>query len=104
MSGVLSWGDNFGGSELGRPFSSNDAIPGPVNPLGVLAGKIVTAVALGYVHSLALCSDGSLAAWGYDGYGQLGNSSYAGHHRCRWRWINPVCWHGKTVVAIACGL
>ena len=98
---VLSWGDNFG-SQLGRPFSSNDAIPGPVNPLGVLAGKVVTAVAPGYVHSLALCSDGSLAAWGNDGNGQLGSISYADT-------TVPVAVDqsgvlaGKTVVAIACG-
>jgi alpha-tubulin suppressor-like RCC1 family protein len=35
----------------------------------------VVAVAAGIHHSLALCSDGRVAAWGSNGYGELGNNS-----------------------------
>ena len=33
----------------------------------------ITGAASGYLHSLVLCSDGTLAAWGYNVHGQLGN-------------------------------
>jgi alpha-tubulin suppressor-like RCC1 family protein len=36
----------------------------------------VTAVAGGFVHSLALKSDGTVWAWGYNAQGQLGNETY----------------------------
>ena len=37
--------------------------------------KTVVAVAAGVSHSLALCSDGTLAAWGDNSYGELGLGS-----------------------------
>jgi len=40
-----------------------------------IQGKTITQVAAGYYHSLALTSDGSLHAWGYNGDGQLGNGT-----------------------------
>ena len=42
---------------------------------GVLAGKTVAQVALGKAHSLVLNSDGTLASWGANASGQLGNYS-----------------------------
>jgi hypothetical protein len=38
----------------------------------VLAGKTVTSVRASSAHSLALCTDGTLASWGYNHRGQLG--------------------------------
>ena len=38
----------------------------------------VTQIAAGDAFSLALTSDGSVWAWGYNGQGQLGNSSTTG--------------------------
>jgi hypothetical protein len=43
--------------------------------ISALSGKTVLATAAGYEHSLGFCSDGTLAAWGANGYGQLGDNS-----------------------------
>ncbi|MEO5368135.1 MAG: Ig-like domain-containing protein, partial [Magnetococcus sp. WYHC-3] len=45
----------------------------PVQVSGLTNG--VTAIAAGLYHSLALKSDGSVRAWGYNGYGQLGDGT-----------------------------
>ena len=39
-----------------------------------------TQVQAGLYHSLAIQTDGTLAAWGYNGYGQLGNNTVADSH------------------------
>ena len=41
------------------------------------SAAVAPAIAAGYVHSMALNSDGMLWAWGYGGSGQLGNGSNA---------------------------
>jgi len=72
---IASWGDNING-ELGNNTTTNSSVPVAVITTGTpLAGKSVVAVILGSYHSLALCSDGTLASWGYNGYGELGNGS-----------------------------
>ena len=52
--------------------------------VSALFGKTVVAVAAGDSHSLALCSDGTVAAWGYNTYGQLGDNATT-NRPCRWR-------------------
>ncbi len=74
---LASWGYNNWG-QLGNTISVWSPVPVAVNTAGVLAGKVVVAVAAGTLHSLALCSDGTLAAWGYNGSGQLGDNSPLG--------------------------
>ncbi len=71
---VASWGYNVDG-QLGNNSTSNATLPVSVITSGVLSGKIVVAIAAGNNHSLALCSDGTLAAWGYNSDGQLGNGT-----------------------------
>jgi len=71
---VAAWGLNSGG-QLGDNTTTNRLLPVPVTTTGVLAGKAVVAIAAGDYHSLALCSGGSLAAWGANNYGQLGNTT-----------------------------
>jgi len=67
---VWSWGDNLGG-QLGNGTSIlKSNVPVQVSSLtGVIA------IAAGAYHSLALKNDGTVWAWGYNNYGQLGNGS-----------------------------
>ena len=66
---VRAWGDNFPGKLSDNTQTERDA-PVPVLQSGVLAGRTVVAVAAGASHSLALCADGTVAAWGNNLYGQ----------------------------------
>jgi|GEM_PF-777273 len=72
---VACWGSNYSG-ELGNNTTTPSAIPVPVDTSvnSALHNKTVIAIAAGSSHSLALCSDGTVAAWGAGGYGQLGNT------------------------------
>jgi alpha-tubulin suppressor-like RCC1 family protein len=98
---LQTWGANQEG-QLGDATTERRLAPGPVATSGVLAGKTVIAVAGGYLHSLALCADGTLAAWGYNIFGQLGNDSTVSSKV-------PVAVErsgalaGQTVVAISAG-
>lgn len=66
---VRAWGDNSSG-KLGDNTQTERDAPVPVLQSGVLAGRTVVAVAAGASHSLALCADGTVAAWGNNLYGQ----------------------------------
>ncbi len=74
---VYAWGYNNHG-QLGNGSTNNSLSPVPVAAGGVLAGKTVVAISAGAYHSLALCSDGSVAAWGFNGCGALGNDKTTG--------------------------
>lgn len=73
---LAAWGDNVFG-QLGNNGSQASNVPIPVDTSGALAGKTVIAIAAGPFHNLALCSDGTLAAWGYNNHGQLGTGDKA---------------------------
>jgi alpha-tubulin suppressor-like RCC1 family protein len=102
----LAWGSDSDGQLGDGTALTNRWLPVPVTTTGVLAGKTIVAFAAGYVHSVALCSDGTLAAWGNNYYyGQLGNNSSTN---------SPVpvavntqagvsALYGKRVVAISAG-
>jgi alpha-tubulin suppressor-like RCC1 family protein len=100
---VVSWGLN-GNGQLGDNTTSNHLQPMPVTATGVLAGKTVVAIAAGGSHSLALCSDGTVAAWGWNYFGQIGDNTTTNR-------LAPVAvntatnsaLYGRTVVAIAAG-
>ncbi|MGI5149668.1 RCC1-like domain-containing protein [Plantactinospora sp. CA-294935] len=69
--GVLGWGAN-GNGQLGDGTTTSRAIPVPVS---LPAGTVVTAVAAGLAHSLALTDTGQVYAWGRNGAGQLGDGT-----------------------------
>ncbi|MDB6079956.1 MAG: hypothetical protein JWO82_3703, partial [Akkermansiaceae bacterium] len=71
---VSTWGSNLFGA-LGTGDGVSHAAPAAVDASGVLAGKRVVAIAAGGFHSLALGSDGTVVAWGYNNFGQLGNGT-----------------------------
>jgi alpha-tubulin suppressor-like RCC1 family protein len=74
---AFAWGLGTSG-QLGINSFANNSVPVAVVTSGVLSGKLVVAVAAGAFHSVALCSDGTIATWGANTYGQLGNgTSYA---------------------------
>ncbi len=98
---VTGWGFNSTG-QLGTGGTQSSSTPAAVSHDGVLAGKNVVAIAAGQRHSVALLSDGSIAAWGSNSSGQLGTGNYSTA-------TIPVAvlgngtLTGKTVVAIAAG-
>lgn len=99
---LLSWGLDVGSGLLGNGTSDVKPFPFPVDQTGVLAGKRVVAISAGNVHTLALTSDGLVAAWGGNGSGQLGDGTTTPRN-------SPVLVNslgalaGKTVVGISAG-
>jgi alpha-tubulin suppressor-like RCC1 family protein len=68
---IWVWGNNTN-AELGI-FTDANSKSTPVTTF--FGGSTWKQISAGYRHSLAVRSDGSLLAWGYNGFGQLGNSS-----------------------------
>jgi alpha-tubulin suppressor-like RCC1 family protein len=100
---LAAWGDNYWG-QLGNNRTDISRVPVAVNTAGtVLAGKTVIAVSAGASHSLALCSDGTLAAWGYNNFGQLGNSSKVNSRVPVGVNTAGTVLAGKTVIAVSAG-
>lgn len=98
---LAAWGNGDYG-QLGNGSTTTSSVPVAVTRTGVLAGKTVTAIASGTSHSLALCSDGTLAAWGYNYYGQLGNNNTS-NSSVPVAVTRTGALSGKTVTAIAAG-
>jgi alpha-tubulin suppressor-like RCC1 family protein len=67
-----TWGDNYYG-QLGNGFINNGT-SSPVQATG-LNSAIAIATGPESSHSLALRSDGTVWAWGYNGTGELGNGT-----------------------------
>lgn len=84
---VMAWGDNNAG-QLGI------GIPAPTymatTPVQIPASSLsnVVAIAAGLSHSLALLANGTVMAWGGNGYGELGTGS------------TTAAWYGSTPVQI----
>jgi alpha-tubulin suppressor-like RCC1 family protein len=76
---VVGWGYNDEG-ELGDDTARTSLLPVAVDVSGALAGKSVTRISAGQYHSLALCTDGTLVAWGYNARGQLGDGTASDRH------------------------
>ena len=98
---LAAWGsNNYGQFGTGGTVDSN--VPVAAGAAGVLLGKTVIALAGGGYSSLALCADGTLAGWGDNSSGQLGNGSTTASNV-------PVAvstagvLSGKSVIAISAG-
>lgn len=69
---VWAWGSNAQG-QLGRSPTATLSSNTPL-PVDGITGKVI-AIAAGGSHGLALTDDGTVWAWGYNGFGQLGTSA-----------------------------
>jgi alpha-tubulin suppressor-like RCC1 family protein len=98
---IVAWGANFNGS-LGDGTTTNRSVPTAVNSTGVLAGKTIVSASSGQYHSIVLCSDGTVASWGSNSYGQLGNNSESSSNLPVAITYSGVL-SGKSVIAIAAG-
>ncbi|WP_026284378.1 RCC1 domain-containing protein [Salinispora arenicola] len=93
---VFAWGDNSTG-QLGDGTRTNRSTPVAV---GLPVGTIVTAIAGGGSHSLAVTSAGNARAWGNNFVGQLGDGSNINRDASVHVRLPP----GTTVTAVAGGL
>ncbi len=79
---VWAWGYNYFGQlgaakVLGNPTldPNNPASYYRIEPAMITGLSSVSGITAGLDHSVALLADGTLVAWGYNGYGQLGNAA-----------------------------
>ena len=68
---VYAWGDNEFG-QLGIGSTQEKKTPVAINTTGTLLGKKIVSVAAGFIHSMALSSEGKVYAWGDNKFGELG--------------------------------
>ena len=70
---LWSWGYNFYGQlGLGSVFSETSS------PVAVTASTSWSKISHGYTHTLGIKTDGTLWAWGYNLYGELGDNTVGG--------------------------
>ena len=92
---VLAWGYN-GFGRLGNGTTTDSHVPVSVS---LPAGTTVTAISAGQDHGLALTSTGQVLAWGYNGFGQLGNGTTTNSSTP----VSVSLPAGTTVTAISAG-
>jgi hypothetical protein len=71
---VRSWGYNQEG-ELGDGFQGG----WKAEPVSVVGLGEVTAISAGHTHSVALLSNGTVEAWGWSGFGDIGDGEHEGN-------------------------
>lgn len=100
---LATWGDNSSG-QLGDGTVTGRALPGAVVSAGTaLAGRTVAALTAGGNYGLALCTDGTLAAWGYNAFGQLGDGTTTERHLAVAVTTAGTPLAGKTITGLAAG-
>jgi alpha-tubulin suppressor-like RCC1 family protein len=99
---VVAWGANNLGQCGPANFGGTLGTPSLLNS-GALSGRTVAAIATGGSHSLALCSDGTLAAWGDNNSGQLGCGNLPAQTNVPTAVLQTDGLSGRTVIAIAAG-
>jgi alpha-tubulin suppressor-like RCC1 family protein len=78
---VKDWGDNYFG-ELGNGTATTTTTCRCLGPVSVSGLSGVKSIAMGSFHGMALLSDGTVRAWGYNAHGQLGIGSATGPEEC----------------------
>lgn len=73
---VWAWGSNAKG-QLGDGTTANSKVPVQVQIKKNGSDVVITAIAAGGSHAMAIAEDGKVWAWGYNFFGQLGNNSAA---------------------------
>ena len=74
---IFMWGLN-GSGQLGFDGVSQNNYPIEITSFFDLKNdEIITDIALGFYHSMALTSHGRIFSWGYNNNGQLGNGDFA---------------------------
>lgn len=106
---VLAWGRNTHG-QLGSAVPKGVVQRVPVVAVNMvdgsaLAGRKVVAIAAGAYHSMGLAADGTLAAWGKNDSGQLGDGTTEDRLKATLVSRNPQesTLTGRTVIRIAAG-
>ncbi|GFO40077.1 rcc1 and BTB domain-containing protein 1 [Plakobranchus ocellatus] len=94
---VYSWGHN-GYCQLGNGGSNPGCTPALITPS--LANRMITKVACGSHHTMALSADGEVFAWGQNNCGQVGTGSTANQPTPRK--ITAVI-GARVTIGIACG-
>jgi alpha-tubulin suppressor-like RCC1 family protein len=103
---VRAWGAN-GFGQIGND-TTKDSQP---NPTPVLAGpgsteslNLITAIAAGETHSLAIRADGEARAWGYNNAGRLGDGTETDRHApVAMKFVNGGVEYTAKVTALAGG-
>jgi alpha-tubulin suppressor-like RCC1 family protein len=72
---VLAWGDNGLRGPTGRGASAQPERSAITAPVAIPGLADVTAISAGNFHSLALLGDGTVRAWGWNAFGQLGDGT-----------------------------
>jgi alpha-tubulin suppressor-like RCC1 family protein len=102
-SALYGWGDNLVGQAGPNSIGGVSGVPAVIPATHALLGKAVVALASGAAHSIALCGDGTLAAWGGNTNGQLGCAHPDASSPLPVAVTMTGALHGKTVIAIAAG-
>lgn len=71
---VSCWGQNVSG-QVGGIFASH---PTPSSPIALPGSGVAQAISAGGEHTCALLTDGDIACWGDNAYGQLGGGAMVG--------------------------
>ena len=73
---VWVWGNN----SCGQLGNGEDTLSGSAAPVQVAYLSNVTAISANWQNTVALKDDGTVWAWGWNGYGQLGDGTYSEKH------------------------
>ncbi|XP_031564705.1 RCC1 and BTB domain-containing protein 1-like [Actinia tenebrosa] len=95
---VYAWGHN-GYCQIGNGNTSQNPVFIPTI-LPVLQGKVITQIACGSHHSLALTSEGEVYAWGYNNCGQIGSGSMTNQSSPR-KVASTL--NNRKIVSVVCG-